>query len=356
MGDTRPDRPDNSDVVTTTEATRKGHAGDIQTGSVMPVGLPQQAAAGAQKTGITRRRTEMTMPRSGWIPAFAGMTVSRSGMTVPRSGMTVPRSGMTEGQPGMTRQSGMTRAVSSGVTNVKACHTCESRNPILMFRNGLSFQRKKACHSCESRNPKDMKNWFGWIPAFAGMTRQSVQGERTSKPVIPVKAGTIIPAKAGTIIPAKARTVIPAKARTVIPAKARTVIPAKAGTVIPVKARTVIPAKARTVIPAKAGIQRKIAMRDKQPCIYILSSRKNGTLYTGATSNLIQRVYQHKSDLVEGFSKKYGLHTLVYYELHESMETAITREKQIKKWKRQWKIELIEKSNPEWADLYEELV
>ncbi len=97
-------------------------------------------------------------------------------------------------------------------------------------------------------------------------------------------------------------------------------------------------------------------MRDKQPCVYILSSRKNGTLYTGVTSNLIQRVYQHKSDLVEGFSKKYGVHTLVYYELHESLETAITREKQIKKWKRQWKIELIEKSNPEWADLYEELV
>ena len=97
-------------------------------------------------------------------------------------------------------------------------------------------------------------------------------------------------------------------------------------------------------------------MRDRQPCVYILSSRKNGTLYTGITSNLMQRVYQHKSDLVEGFSKKYGVHALVYYELHENMETAITCEKQIKKWKRQWKIELIEKSNPEWVDLYDELV
>ena len=113
-----------------------------------------------------------------WIPAFAGMTVPRLGMTVPRPGMTVPRSGwipafagMTVSRLGMTEgQPGMTRAVSSGVTNVKARHTCGSRNPILMFRNGLSFQRKKACHSCESRNPKDMKNWFGWIPAFAGMT------------------------------------------------------------------------------------------------------------------------------------------------------------------------------------------
>lgn len=97
-------------------------------------------------------------------------------------------------------------------------------------------------------------------------------------------------------------------------------------------------------------------MYKKQPFVYILASRKNGTLYTGVTSNLIQRVYQHKNNLVKGFSKKYGVHMLVYYESHDTMEAAITREKQIKKWKRQWKIALIEKDNQEWRDLYDELV
>ena len=92
-------------------------------------------------------------------------------------------------------------------------------------------------------------------------------------------------------------------------------------------------------------------MSDKQPCVYILASQRNGTLYTGVTRNLIQRVYQHKNYLIEGFTKKYGVHSLVYYELHESILVAITREKQIKKWKRQWKIELIEKNNPNWKDL-----
>ncbi len=97
-------------------------------------------------------------------------------------------------------------------------------------------------------------------------------------------------------------------------------------------------------------------MHDKQPCVYILASKKNGTLYTGITSNLIQRIHQHKNDLVEGFTKKYGVHFLVYYELHDHLETAITREKQIKNWKRQWKVELIEKDNRMWRDLYDELV
>ncbi len=97
-------------------------------------------------------------------------------------------------------------------------------------------------------------------------------------------------------------------------------------------------------------------MQDKQPCVYILASKKNGTLYTGVTSNLIQRINQHKNNLVEGFTKKYGVHFLVYYELHDTMETAITREKQVKAWKRQWKIELIEKDNRVWGDLYDELV
>ncbi|MDP1559405.1 MAG: GIY-YIG nuclease family protein [Nitrosomonas sp.] len=95
---------------------------------------------------------------------------------------------------------------------------------------------------------------------------------------------------------------------------------------------------------------------EKQPAVYILASGYNGTLYIGVTSNLIQRIWQHKNDLVEGFTEKYGVHSLVYYELHEQMLTAIEREKQLKKWNRQWKIKLIEKTNPKWKDLWEELV
>lgn len=93
-----------------------------------------------------------------------------------------------------------------------------------------------------------------------------------------------------------------------------------------------------------------------QPCVYILSNQRNGTLYTGVTSNLVQRVWQHKNDLVDGFTKKYQAHMLVWYEQHESMESAILREKQIKEWKRQWKLELIEKLNPYWNDLYNAIV
>ncbi|MBI5591109.1 MAG: GIY-YIG nuclease family protein [Deltaproteobacteria bacterium] len=93
----------------------------------------------------------------------------------------------------------------------------------------------------------------------------------------------------------------------------------------------------------------------KQPCVYLLASRCNGTLYIGVTSNLAKRVWEHKQDLVEGFTKRYGVHTLVWYELHDSMESAIQREKAIKEWKRLWKLELIEKTNPQWRDLYEEL-
>lgn len=95
---------------------------------------------------------------------------------------------------------------------------------------------------------------------------------------------------------------------------------------------------------------------EKQPAVYILASGYNGTLYIGVTSHLIQRVWQHKQDLVEGFTKKYGVHFLVYYEMHEEMQVAIQREKQLKKWNRQWKINLIEKMNPAWKDLWEELV
>jgi putative endonuclease len=94
----------------------------------------------------------------------------------------------------------------------------------------------------------------------------------------------------------------------------------------------------------------------KQPCVYILASRRNGTLYTGVSSDLVQRVWQHKNNLVEGFTQKYHVHMLVWYELHGTMESAIGREKAIKEWKRAWKIELIETNNREWRDLYPEIV
>jgi putative endonuclease len=92
----------------------------------------------------------------------------------------------------------------------------------------------------------------------------------------------------------------------------------------------------------------------RRPAIYILASRRNGTLYIGVTSNLVKRVWEHKSDLVEGFTKKYGVHRLVYYELFETMPEAISREKQLKGWQRAWKLRLIEKLNPEWRDLWED--
>ncbi len=93
----------------------------------------------------------------------------------------------------------------------------------------------------------------------------------------------------------------------------------------------------------------------KRPCVYILASKRNGTLYIGVTSDVVKRVYEHKNDLVEGFTKQYSVHMLVYVETHDTMESAITREKQIKEWKREWKLELIEKGNPEWKDLYDEI-
>ena len=92
----------------------------------------------------------------------------------------------------------------------------------------------------------------------------------------------------------------------------------------------------------------------KAPCVYILANNPNGTLYIGVTSNLVQRVWQHKNDLVEGFTKRYGIHRLVWYEAHENMESAITREKMLKRWKRAWKIRLIQEANPKWSDLYDE--
>jgi putative endonuclease len=93
----------------------------------------------------------------------------------------------------------------------------------------------------------------------------------------------------------------------------------------------------------------------KKFCVYILCSKRNGTLYTGVTSDIVKRVYEHKHGLVEGFAKKYNVHYLVWYEIHESAESAIVREKQIKKWKRAWKLKIIEKENPQWTDLYKSI-
>ena len=87
----------------------------------------------------------------------------------------------------------------------------------------------------------------------------------------------------------------------------------------------------------------------------MLASAKNGTLYIGVTSNLIQRVWQHKHNQLKGFTEKYVVHNLVYYEMHQSMEAAITREKQLKKWNRDWKIRLIEETNPNWDDLWDSI-
>ena len=93
-----------------------------------------------------------------------------------------------------------------------------------------------------------------------------------------------------------------------------------------------------------------------QPCVYILASRRNGTLYVGVTSDIVKRVWQHKNDEAPGFTKRYSVHSLVWHEVHKTMESAIGREKALKEWKRAWKLELIEKVNPQWQDLYPELI
>ena len=95
---------------------------------------------------------------------------------------------------------------------------------------------------------------------------------------------------------------------------------------------------------------------ERQACVYILASRRNGTLYTGVTSDLIKRIWQHKNDLAEGFTRKHRVHTLVWFEQHQAMESAIRREKAIKEWNRAWKLRLIEEINPEWRDLYFEII
>jgi putative endonuclease len=94
----------------------------------------------------------------------------------------------------------------------------------------------------------------------------------------------------------------------------------------------------------------------RQPCVYILASRRNGTLYVGVTSDLVKRVWEHKSDVAKGFTERYSVHILVWFEQHDAMESAIAREKAIKEWKRRWKLELIERQNPKWRDLYPEIV
>ncbi len=93
----------------------------------------------------------------------------------------------------------------------------------------------------------------------------------------------------------------------------------------------------------------------KLPCVYLMASEKNGTLYLGVTSNVAQRAWQHKEGLVDGFTKRYGVHTLVWYEVHPTMDSAITREKAIKEWRRRWKLALIQPGSPGWLDLYDEL-
>jgi putative endonuclease len=95
---------------------------------------------------------------------------------------------------------------------------------------------------------------------------------------------------------------------------------------------------------------------ETQPAVYILASERNGTLYTGVTSKLIKRVWEHKNNIIPGFTQRYGVHILVWFELHPTMESAIKREKCIKEWKRDWKLDLIEKENKNWNDLYNSLI
>ena len=95
---------------------------------------------------------------------------------------------------------------------------------------------------------------------------------------------------------------------------------------------------------------------EKQPCVYLLSSGRNGTLYLGVTSNLVGRVWQHREHLVAGFSDRHDATRLVWFEMHQTMESAITREKRLKKWQRAWKVRLIEERNPYWNDLWPEIL
>ena len=95
---------------------------------------------------------------------------------------------------------------------------------------------------------------------------------------------------------------------------------------------------------------------EKEPCVYIMASGRNGTLYVGVTSDLRKRAWEHRAGVVDGFTRDYGVKQLVWFERHETMESAITREKQLKKWNRMWKLREIELQNPEWKDLYDDIV
>ena len=96
-------------------------------------------------------------------------------------------------------------------------------------------------------------------------------------------------------------------------------------------------------------------MATKHPAVYMLASKRNGTLYIGVTSDLARRVWQHREDVIEGFTSRYAVHRLVWFEFHEAMTEAIAREKRLKKWNRVWKLRLIESSNPDWKDLWEDV-
>lgn len=104
-----------------------------------------------------------------------------------------------------------------------------------------------------------------------------------------------------------------------------------------------------TVFFARPGEEERL--RDRLPCVYILASGRHGTLYIGVTSDLLARLHQHREGITKGFTARYAVHRLVYYEMHGEMDAAITREKQLKNWRRDWKIELIERDNPFWEDL-----
>ena len=97
-------------------------------------------------------------------------------------------------------------------------------------------------------------------------------------------------------------------------------------------------------------------MNHRHPAVYILASRRNGTLHTGVTGDLVKRVWEHRNDVVGGFTRRYKVHRLVWFELHEDMTAAITREKELKEWNRPWKLRVIEESNPEWDGLWEEIL
>jgi putative endonuclease len=108
-------------------------------------------------------------------------------------------------------------------------------------------------------------------------------------------------------------------------------------------------------MPAKYCGHDRNATMPKQFYVYLLASRRDGVIYIGMTNNLVRRVWEHKTNAVDGFTKKYNVHRLVWYEVADTARAAITREKQLKKWNRAWKIQLIEKTNPEWRDLYDEI-